>query len=69
MGEPLTAEEQEEKDKLLEEVSGLITRPEVIYAFYIYQHLIVCTCRDFHHGVGETSVLLSGHARSMAGMT
>lgn len=69
VGEPLTAEEQEEKEKLLEEVSGLLTHDGVIFSFYMYQNLAFCTCRDFQHGVGETSMLLSGHVRSMVGMT
>lgn len=63
-GDPLTAEELEEKERLLEEVSGTCFLL-CLYNWLPYSNLIFGCVRDFLHGVGEISILLLELVRSM----
>lgn len=64
LGDPLTAEEQAEKEQLLEEVSSLGNT----YAYRAYLCYIIFLFRAFQLGQGKTSMLSLEHVRSMDGM-
>lgn len=68
-GEPLTAVEQEEKERLLEEVSVSTNSSWDYNYLYCCRRLTSVISRDFQHGVEETSIPLSGLVRSMVVMT
>lgn len=68
-GDPLTAVEQEEKERLLEEVSVSTNSSWDYNYLYCCRRLTSLISRDFQHGVEETSIPLSGLVRSMVAMT
>lgn len=68
-GEPLTAEESEEKEQLLEQVSKFVCKLAFQYrSVYIVLILVFCLHRDFHHGAEKILTLSSGHVKNMAEM-
>lgn len=69
VGDPLTAEELEEKERLLEEVCGFYYLSGVPLSF-LYLKLVwfVGKYRDFHHGAEGILILSLEHVKSMAEM-
>jgi hypothetical protein len=78
--EPLTAEEQEEKEQLLEEVRIIVQHTEINSLAFVPSCLLFYTVisitlfvygklfRVLHHGQGETSTHLFVHVRNMVAM-
>ena len=69
VGDPLTAEELEEKEQLLEEVSKFLYKPGFVTGLFIFVLILLFgELRDFHHGAGRILILLLGPVKSMAEM-
>lgn len=67
-GEPLTAEEAEEKEHLLEEVGKFLYELGFDTDLYIVFILVFGEHRGFHHGAERILTLSLGHVKNMAEM-